>query len=250
MTDDFDWRNRAACREHENPDLWFPSENEEVLRLVGTTDLMDYGFESEFVGRLPVVAQLQELSEEALCDVLKSPYSAVVQGKKSDFAAYGIELEFDDDALREIARRAHTAGIGARGLTSVMERALVRFEKLLPSSTVKKLPVTRELIGNPEATAAELLTHDAVAQFQRKFLERSGLILEFPPETVAWVREHLGHNPADIVERLCCMFENYEYGMKLAGLPNLRVTVDVISKPERYLDRVVKAAYIEKKPDA
>ena len=106
----------------------------------------------------------------------------MVQGKKRDFAAYGIDLEFDDDALVEIAHRAFMAGIGARGLTAVIERTLIRFEKLLPSSSVRKLFVTRELLDHPEQVADDLLIRDAVAQFQRHFLEKSGLILEFSPE--------------------------------------------------------------------
>ncbi|MBK8129688.1 MAG: AAA family ATPase [bacterium] len=100
-----------------------PAQDEELFKRITTTDLIQYGFESEFVGRLPVVAQLTELDEGALYDVLRNAHSAVIQGKKRDFAAYGIELDFTDEALREIARRAHSLGIGARGLTSIVERA-------------------------------------------------------------------------------------------------------------------------------
>ncbi|MBU0508415.1 AAA family ATPase [bacterium] len=223
-----------------------PQDNQEIIRRVTTSDLLDYGFESEFVGRLPVVAQLQDLSEGALFDVLKSPYSAVTQGKKQDFASYGIELEFEDDALLEIARRAHQAGIGARGLTSVMEKSLIRFEKMLPSSGVKKLVITHDLILDPEAAAAEILTRDAVQQFQRKFLEKSGLVLEFPAESVEWVRARFGGDPSQIIERLTKTFGNYEYGMKLAGSQNLRVTPDLLEAPDTFLDRMIKKVYEEK----
>jgi len=224
-----------------------PTADEDILRRATTTDLLEYGFESEFVGRLPVVAQLRELSETALFDVLKSPYSAVVQGKKSDFAAYGIELSLEDDALREIARRAYAAGIGARGLTSVMERGLIRFEKLLPSSTVNRLTVTRELILDPDSAAAELLAGNAVKQFQQNFLEKNGLILEFPAEACVWVRDHLSTEPGEIRDRLTHMFENYEYGMKLAGLSSLRVTAEVLASPDVFLDQIIRKAYEEKK---
>jgi ATP-dependent Clp protease ATP-binding subunit ClpX len=223
-----------------------PTGDEEILRRVSTTDLMEYGFESEFIGRLPVIAQLRELSEIALFDVLKNEHSAVTRGKVRDFLAYNIELSFDDDALKEIARRAHWAGIGARGLMTVMERSLIRFEKLLPSSGVRKLHVTRELILNPDPVSLELLVADGVAQFQRKFLEKSGLVLEFPNESVAWVRERLGGEPARIADKLGEMFQNYEYGMKLAGVQTEKVTPDILDNPDLFLDRMVKRVYEEK----
>jgi hypothetical protein len=220
-----------------------PVAGDAVLRRVTTTDLVEYGFESEFVGRLPVVAQLGELNEIALYDVLNSPHSAVIQGKKRDFAAYGIELYFEDDALHEFAERAYKAGIGARGLTSVIERALIRFEKLLPSSSVKALTVTRELVLHPEAAATELLTRDSVAQFQRSFLEKSGLILEFPPDTYDWVRGHMQDDASRITDHLQKMFANYEYGMKLANIQSLRVTSEILDNPEGFLDGMIKQAY-------
>ena len=227
-------------------DADIPTADEDALKRVTTTDLIEYGFESEFVGRLPVIAQLTELSEGALFDVLKNQYSAVVQGKKRDFGAYGIELAFDDEALREIARRAYLQGIGARGLQSVVEKSLMRFEKLLPTSGLRELDVTREVILNPERIAADLLGDDAINGFQRKFLERTGVVLEIPKESRTWIREQLGPNPQTMSEQLTLMFANYEYGMKLANLSSLRVTPDVLAAPDIFLDRMIKKVYGQK----
>lgn len=227
-------------------DVEIPPQDALVLKRVTTNDLLEYGFESEFVGRLPVIAQLTELSEGALFDVLTNPHSAVVQGKKLDFAAYGIELTFDNDALREIAKRAYAQGIGARGLQSVVEKSLIRFEKLLPTSGIRQLTVTRELILRPDPLAEKLLTGDAINTFQRKFLERTSLILELPSESRNWIREHLGADPQQITEQLMHMFANFEYGMKLAGLTSLRVSPDVLESPDTFLDRMIKKVYEEK----
>jgi len=223
-----------------------PTVDEELLKRVTTTDLIQYGFESEFVGRLPVVAQLTELNEGALYDVLRNPHSAVIQGKKRDFAAYGIELDFTEESLREIARRAHSLGIGARGLTSIVERALIKFEKLLPASTIRKLTVTNELLNNPEQVAEDLLITDAINTFQRGFLEKHGLILEMPQASQQWIRANLEREPVKLVYRLQQMFTNYEYGMKLAGRQNLEVTPDVLANPEQFLDAMIKKAYAER----
>ncbi len=223
-----------------------PTQDSDLIKRSNTMDLIQYGFESEFVGRLPVVAQLTELSEEALYDVLRNPHSAVIQGKVRDFAAYGIALEFTDDALREIAKRAHKLGIGARGLTSVVERALIKFEKLLPSSTIRKLEVTVDLIENPLKNAEELLITDAINTFQRGFLEKHGLVLEIPQASQHWIRENLDRDPLQIVFRLQQMFSNYEYGLKLANKQNLIVTPEVLANPEQVLDTMIKKAYAER----
>ncbi|MBK6764862.1 MAG: AAA family ATPase [bacterium] len=223
-----------------------PTVDSELMKRVTTTDLIQYGFESEFVGRLPVVAQLTDLNETALYDVLRNPYSAVVQGKVRDFAAYGIELSFTDDALREIARRAHQLGIGARGLTSVVERALIKFEKLLPSSTIRSLTVTLDLILHPDQTAADLLVTDAINTFQRGFLERHGLVLELPPAAQSWIRGNLDSEPVQLVYKLQQMFTNYEYGLKLAGKQSLEISPEVLANPEQYLDAMIKKAYAER----
>jgi endopeptidase Clp ATP-binding regulatory subunit ClpX len=223
-----------------------PPDDRDVLQRISTMDLVQYGFESEFIGRLPVMAQLRELSEEGLFDILSSSHSAVIQGKKRDFAAYGIDLEFDEESLRQIAKQAHAAGIGARGLTSVIERALIRFEKMLPSSDIRHLSVTKELLDNAESVAADLLTRDAVAAFQRRFLEKSGLILEFSPSAFEWVIANMKTDISGIGPKLDKFFQNYEYGMKLAGFQSLRVTDELLGAPDAYLDAMIKKVYGEK----
>ncbi len=68
-------------------------------------DLIAYGFESEFVGRLPVRAVFEHLTEDDLFEILKNPNNPIILGKKLDFAAYGIDIKFDDTALRAGQRR-------------------------------------------------------------------------------------------------------------------------------------------------
>ena len=109
-----------------------------TLKLVKTEDLIKYGFESEFIGRLPVVVVLNEMTKDGLYRILKNKYSSVVNGKKLDFKSYGIELELTDDALAIFAERAFAEKTGARGLLSVFERALIKFEKTMPSLETKK----------------------------------------------------------------------------------------------------------------
>ena len=78
----------------------------EYLKHISAEDLISYGFESEFIGRLPVVAVFHPLETQDLYEILKNPHSPITNSKKKDFKAYGINLQFEDNALVEMARMA------------------------------------------------------------------------------------------------------------------------------------------------
>jgi endopeptidase Clp ATP-binding regulatory subunit ClpX len=122
----------------------------EILKEVSAQDLIEFGYESEFVGRLPVVVVFDELTEEDLVEILKNPNNPIILSKRQDFRAYGIEIKFEDEALVKIATSAVKEKTGARGLVSAIERVLIPFEKNLPSTDIRKLLVTPELADNPE----------------------------------------------------------------------------------------------------
>ena len=128
------------------------------LKHVKADDLIQYGFESEFIGRLPVIACLDELSVKDLYSILQNPNNSVVVGKKLDFLAYDIRIQFDNEALMEIAEKAVNEHTGARGLVSVMERTLLPFEKKLPSTDIKYLTIHQKLIKDPSAELNKLLS--------------------------------------------------------------------------------------------
>ncbi|HEX6829365.1 MAG TPA: ATP-dependent Clp protease ATP-binding subunit ClpX [Burkholderiales bacterium] len=104
-----------------------------VLRDTEPEDLIKYGLIPEFVGRLPVVATLEELDEAALIQILTEPKNALVRQYQKLFAMEGVEIEFRDQALRAIARKALVRKTGARGLRSIMEQALLDTMFELPS---------------------------------------------------------------------------------------------------------------------
>lgn len=119
------------------------------LRFVKAEDLIAYGFESEFVGRLPVITVFDPLTVEDLYLILCNPNSAVIVNKKRDFRAYGIDLVFENQALRLLAQEAEKEKTGARALVRVIERALIPFEKRLPTLGINYLVVTEELVKDP-----------------------------------------------------------------------------------------------------
>ena len=122
----------------------------EILKEVAAQDLIEFGFESEFVGRLPVVVVFDELTKEDLVEILKNPNNPIILSKRQDFRAYGIDIIFEDEALTKIANMAVREKTGARGLVSAIEKVLIPFEKNLPSTEIKRLLVTPELVDDPE----------------------------------------------------------------------------------------------------
>ena len=102
-------------------------------------DLVKYGLIPEFVGRVPVIVQLHELSEDDLVRILTEPKNALVRQYRTLFELEGVNLEITEAALREVARRALERGTGARGLRSVIERAMVDLMYEVPASGVREL---------------------------------------------------------------------------------------------------------------
>jgi ATP-dependent Clp protease ATP-binding subunit ClpX len=105
----------------------------DLLGDVEPEDLIKYGLIPEFVGRLPVVATLEELDEEALIEILTEPRNALTKQYQKLFDMEGVELEFREDALRAVARKAMARKTGARGLRTILENVLLDTMYDLPS---------------------------------------------------------------------------------------------------------------------
>jgi endopeptidase Clp ATP-binding regulatory subunit ClpX len=154
-----------------------------LLREIKAEDLIEFGFESEFIGRIPVIAVLEELREEDLYQILKNRYSSVVTAKKQDFKSYGIDIRFSDGALRRLANMAHTEKTGARSLISVVERVLVGYERILPSVDVNRFTVTEELVDRPKEILKEIVEDELHASRTTEFdaidrVEKAELLTE------------------------------------------------------------------------
>jgi ATP-dependent Clp protease ATP-binding subunit ClpX len=120
----------------------------ELFKQLEPDDLIKFGLIPEIVGRLPIAVALEELDEAALLNILTQPKNALVKQFKSLFKMDGIELEFTDDALKEIVRETMSRKTGARGLRSVMEKTLQQAMFEMPGSDVKKLVITAEMVKN------------------------------------------------------------------------------------------------------
>ena len=125
----------------------------DILHTVEPEDLIKYGLIPEFVGRLPVVATLSELDEDALVQILTEPKNALTKQYQKLFEMEGCELEFREDALRAVSRKAMERKTGARGLRSILEHILLDTMYDLPSiENLEKVVIDESVIdsdGNP-----------------------------------------------------------------------------------------------------
>jgi endopeptidase Clp ATP-binding regulatory subunit ClpX len=144
-------------------------EQAEYLNQVKAEDLITFGFESEFIGRLPVTAVFEKLEIADLHAILKNPNNPITLGKKKDFKSYGIDIQFEEEALYELAVRAYEEKTGARGLVSAVEKVLLKFEKRLPSTDIRKLVVTRSVVENPDQELEKLLQDPSNREMLEKF---------------------------------------------------------------------------------
>lgn len=122
-------------------------EKNNIFKQVIPKDLIKFGMVPEFVGRLPVISVLEELTEDSLVKILTEPKNALIKQYKKLFEYDDIELEIDDDALIEIAKKAILQKTGARGLRSIIEGILMKSMYLVPSDgSIAKVQVTKECV--------------------------------------------------------------------------------------------------------
>ncbi len=120
---------------------------DKILSQVQTEDLVKFGLIPEFIGRLPVIAVLDQLNEEALIQILKAPKNALTKQYQALFHLEGVELEFHENALKAIAKKSMVRKTGARGLRSIVENTLLDTMYDLPSTeNVSKVVVNESVI--------------------------------------------------------------------------------------------------------
>ncbi len=129
-----------------------------LLAQLSTADLIQFGLEPEFIGRLPVRVACHALDTDDLFNVLRKSESSLIHQYERAFAAYGIKCEFKDDGLRRLAELAADEQTGARALMTVCERVFRDFKFQLPGSRVKRFAVTARLVESPKAELRRLLT--------------------------------------------------------------------------------------------
>jgi ATP-dependent Clp protease ATP-binding subunit ClpX len=224
---------------------------------VTSADLIEYGMEAEFVGRLPVRVACEELTASDLRKILSESEGSVLRQYERAFLAFGIEAVFDDAALDRIAQLAAEEGTGARGLLTVCERLLRDFKFELPGSGVTSLRVDMDLIERPAERLAELRASgegERVRVLRRsaeEFIDRvgqsQGVALKFSPEALDLLVE-MAVARQQPMRALCAeLFKDYEFGLRLVKRPAAEGAIilprQAVEAPDKFLSDLVVCAY-------
>lgn len=229
----------------------------EIFSQVTTRDFVDYGFEPEFIGRLPVRVFCQQLHADDLFEILQRSEGSLLRQYERSFGAYGIRTRFTEEAMREIARRAEGEGTGARGLSTVCERLLRDFQFELPGSGTETFEIDAAVLGDPKATLQRLLAEgqsrlDAllaveVDEFAADFHQRFGTELKFEPAAKAALVAKSRQENASL--RVLCerLFKDYQFGLALiqknTGRTEFAIPARAIEEPDKFLSELVVESY-------
>jgi len=229
----------------------------DLLRQSRTEDYIKFGFEPEFVGRLPVRVVLDKLSVEDLYHILKQSEGSVVRQYEASFRAFGIDVVFADEGLRAIAEKAAAENTGARGLLTVCEHVLREFKYELPSSPVHQFVVTRGLVENPSAELQRLLSEPDYEQRQlarqcvhdwaRRFQQRHELKLRFTDDAVEEIANRAVAAGKSVSDICAGLFKDYQFGLHLlrknTGQTEFEIPRAALDDPDKFLSDWVLKSY-------
>jgi ATP-dependent Clp protease ATP-binding subunit ClpX len=229
----------------------------DLLRRAETHDFIKFGFEPEFVGRLPVRVVLDRLSVEDLYRIVKQSEGSVVRQYEASFRAFGIDVIFADEGLRAIAEQAAKENTGARGLLTVCERVLREFKYELPSSNIRQLVVTRAVVEHPGEELQRILREPEyeqrqlmrqfVREYERRFNERHGLTMSFDEETTEQIINRALAGKKSVTDLCNELFKDYQFGLKLiktnTGQTEFVIPAQALDDPDKFLSDWVVRSY-------
>lgn len=232
-------------------------EVENNYQFATTKDFVDFGFEPEFVGRLPVRVDCEHLTADDLYTVLNESEESIIKQYERAFEAYGINITFEETALREIAKQASVEKTGARALMTVCERILRNFKFELPSTDISEFNVTEELVKEPKKVLEELLktaksTDDCgfrkeIRQFEKEFKKKHGLEIKFSAEAISQLMKNSEEKKISTTELCEQLLASYEHGLSLVkqntGQFQFELTEELVNDPKTYLEKLIRESY-------
>ena len=222
-----------------------------------TRDFIKYGFEPEFIGRLPVRVACDELKKEDLAEILLSSEGNVLEQYRNDFQGYSIKFSISKDAIEKVAEQAAEEKTGARGLVTVLERTFRDFKFELPSTPIRSFVVDSKTIEDPATSLSHLLDENRdqlddsmlldVDRYVDYFKREFGYHLRFRKAAkVAIVKEAIqaSRSVRAICER---KFSDFEHGLSIisqrTGNKEFSIDKKVIDNPDKELSRWVVESF-------
>lgn len=232
-------------------------EESEWLRKARTSDMVEYGFEPEFVGRLPVRVVCDKLTADDLCEVLLRSEGSVLRQYEADLAGFGIRLTLEDSAARTICARAVEENTGARGLMTVMERLLRNSKFELPSSAVRDLRMDDGFVADPQGSLDRLLREgvgrmreslsEELVLWAASFQRETEITLTFTDAARDRILEECEREGLRVAEWADKRLHDLEYAARLitrnSGRQTFSVTDRIVQDPERELSRRVAQSF-------
>lgn len=223
------------------------------LQHAETSDFIKYGFEPEFIGRVPVRCACSALTTKDLAHILTTSEGSVLHQYRDDFRGYGIDFDITPEAIMAIAETASKEGTGARGIMTVMERLFRDYKFELPSTAIKHFEVSPEMIDNPgkclkalKAKNAHLQTEvweNDIKRFATGFEKQYGFTLEFKPLAVEALIQEVGDRDQTIQSLCEEKFKDFEHGLSIinhnSGQTVFKLGKLVIENPDKELSKWV-----------
>src|SRR3954463_1758135 len=202
-----------------------PLMDNELFQYVTTSDFVEYGFEPEFIGRLPVRVVCEELDGGDLYNIMKYSEGSLLRQYERAFRAYGMEISFEDEALRLLAEAAAKEKTGARGLLTVFEKLLRDYKYYLAGSGLTQLRVSATLVRESQKVLERLMAeghqHEAKAlesgaqAFVDQFKNEHGLEIVFDESAVHRLVERSQAERMATPQLCAHLFKDYQFGLSL-----------------------------------
>jgi ATP-dependent Clp protease ATP-binding subunit ClpX len=229
----------------------------ELFQYVTTHDFVEYGFEPEFIGRLPVRVVCEDLDADDLFKIMKYSEGSLLRQYERAFRAYGIEISFDDEALRLMAEAAAQEKTGARGLLTVFEKLFRDYKYYLAGSGLSQLRVSVELVREPKRVLDRLLVEGhreeaktletSVRQFADKFRNEHGLEIDFDDSAARRLVERAQAERMTMAELCLHLFKDYQFGLSLieknTGQKKFVLNAAAVDAPDKFLSELVVRSY-------
>src|SRR4026207_1201347 len=229
----------------------------ELFRHVTTQDFIEYGFEPEFIGRLPVRVVCEDLDADDLFSIMKYSEGSLLRQYERAFRAYGIEISFEDEALRLLAQAAATEKTGARGLLTVFEKLFRDYKFYLAGSGLSQLRVSAALVREPQRVLEKLMAegHKLEAQmleagareFAEKFSKEHGLQIVFDESAIRRLVERAQAERMTMSDLCAHLFRDYQFGLNLikknTGQARFVINAGAVDAPDKFLSELVVQSY-------
>jgi endopeptidase Clp ATP-binding regulatory subunit ClpX len=229
----------------------------ELFGHVTTQDFIEYGFEPEFIGRLPVRVVCEDLDADDLFNIMKYSEGSLLRQYERAFRAYGIEISFEDEALRLLAEAAANEKTGARGLLTVFEKLFRDYKYYLAGSGLSQLRVTAALVRDPRRVLDRLMAEGhkleaqmreaGARQFAEKFSSQHGLEIVFDEGAVRRLVERAQTERMTMSDLCAHLFKDYQFGLNLikknTGQTKFVINAEAVDAPDKFLSELVVQSY-------